>query len=360
MTSLLPLTLLLGAAASPAAPAPAPAPAAQTAPAPAAQAAAPATQAAPAPAAAPTTVAAKTALVGPGVGPVDLLVTQGLKEYNGGKYTEARDDFLRSLRAKPDNAPVYLSLARAYLQTKEIALACYTYRVFLKAAPTSPDRDKAQAELENCERQRSALTPPPADPAPTFLDEKAAFQEAAEGGKLLGPGSAREVLVKMLQDGYAAPDLGDMAAKLRTSAETQAQAGYQKALAHEELDPVALRNTAALFRLAEEVGATDAAYAPRAHFVDALADLLDRRYAEAERGFRASLGGGNDREARFYGAVAVYHSGDRKRALQLLEKELPDDPRTALLRADAAVAHDSRSGAEELEKLLYQQRFKSP
>ncbi|MBS2032326.1 MAG: hypothetical protein JST54_30785 [Deltaproteobacteria bacterium] len=303
--------------------------------------------------------ASPTAMVGPGVGNVDLLVTQGLKDYNAGHYEQARDEFLKSLRAKPDNVPAYLSLARSYLQTKQIALSCWTYRVFLKAAPQSPDRDKAQAESENCQKQMAGLKPVPADPGIAFVDQKAAFQEAAEGGKLLGAGSASAVLEQMLKDGYAAPDLADMAAKLRTAAETAANTGYQKAVNHEDLDPVSLRNTAALFQLAQDVGATDATYAPRARFTEALANLQEHKYPEAEKGFASAMGAGNDKDAKFYAAVSVYRSGDHKRALQQLEKELPDDPRTKLLKVDAAIAQDPQKGAQELEKLLFDVRFKS-
>src|SRR4051794_16837576 len=85
-----------------------------------------------------------TAMVGPGVGSSDLLVSQGNKAYNDGQFPAARDAFLKAARVNPANAPVYLSLARAYLQTKDMALSCYTYRVFLKVSQGSNDRDKAQ------------------------------------------------------------------------------------------------------------------------------------------------------------------------------------------------------------------------
>ena len=148
----------------------------------------------------------------------------------------------------------------------------------------------------------------------------------------------------MLKDGYAAPDLLDMATKLRTAAETAANTGYQKAVNHEDVDPVSLRNSAALFQLAQDVGATDATYAPRARFAEALANLQEHKYAEAEKGFASAMGAGNDKDAKFYAAVSVYRSGDHKRALQQLEKELPDDPRTKLLKVDAAIAQASAEG----------------
>lgn len=300
-----------------------------------------------------------TALVGPGVGSVELLVTQGLKDYNAGNYPAARDDFLKSLRASPDNAPVYLSLARSYLQTKQIALACWTYRVFLKASPNTPDREKAQAELENCQRQQAALSPVPADPGLAFVDQRATFEQTVNAGNLLGPGSASATLRQMLVDGYAAPDLAKMAQELRAAAETQANATYQKAVAHQPQEPAALRQGSELFQLALDVGATDAAYPPRAQFTSALADLQEHKWAEAEKGFSQSLGAGDDKESKFYAAVAAYRSGAHARALQMLERDLPDDPRTQLLRVDSEIAQDPKRGAQQLEQLLFERSFKA-
>jgi tetratricopeptide (TPR) repeat protein len=298
-----------------------------------------------------------TPMVGPSVGSSDLFVSQGNKAYNDGKYSDARDAYLKAARAKPDNVPIYLSLARAYMQTKEIALACYAYRVYLKAAPTAPDHDKAQSEQEQCEHQKSSMNPPPTDPGPGFVDQKAAFQEAAEGDKLLGPASASDVLQKMLQAGYSAPDLADMGTKLRTVAEKDANAGYDAAIRREVQDPAQLRNTAALYALAQDVGSTDEQFGPRQHLLEGFASLLEKKYDVAEKEFKAAAGSGNGKDAKFYGAVAAYRSGDRKRAIKMLETDLPDDPRTPLLRTDALISTDAKEGAQELEKMLFNQRF---
>jgi len=317
-----------------------------------------AARAAPAPATTPASALPAGPMVGPGVGSVDLLVTQGLQAYNAGHYEAARDAFLKSLRAKPDNGPLYLSLARSYLQTHQVAMACWTYRVFLKANPTSTDREKAQAELGNCALQMKALTPVPADPGLAFVNQRAAFQEAAEAGKLLGPGSASAVLEQMIALGYAAPDLKDMAAKLQAAAQTKAEGDHQRAVARTLTDPAQLREGAQLFRLAIDVGATDGTFAPRAKFLDALADLQAHDWASAEKGFLSAMGTGDDALSHFYAGVAAYRAGHHQRALEMLQKALPNDPRTQLLQVDAAIARDPAQGSKALEKLLFALHFK--
>lgn len=303
--------------------------------------------------------ASPTALVGPGVGPADLFTSQALKDYNARRYDAARDELLKALHAKPDAVPAYLLLARAYLKTGQVALACWTYRTYLKNAPPTPDRDKAQAESTNCERQRTHLRPPPEDPGVAFVDQKAAFQEAAEGAKLLGPGSASAILQQLLKDGYVAPDLAELAAKLRSSAEAKANATFQRAVGHEAVEPAALREVTALYHLAEDVGATDPSGAPRGHFAEGVAALQEKKWAEAEKAFGEAQGAGVDKDAKFDAAVAIYRGGEHKRAIALLEKELPDDPRTVVLKTDAAIARDPREGADALEKLLFKERFKA-
>jgi outer membrane protein assembly factor BamD (BamD/ComL family) len=303
--------------------------------------------------------ASSTALVGPGVGPADLYTSQALKDYNARRYDAARDELLKALHAKPDVIPAYLTLARSYLKTGQVALACWTYRTYVKNAPATPDRDKANAEAANCERQRTHLKPPPADPGVAFVEQKAAFQEAVEAAKLLGPGSASAILEQLLKDGYVAPDLTDLAAKLRASAESKATATFQKAATHEVVDPVALREVTPLYHLAEDVGATDPSSAAKGHFAEGVAALQEKKWSDAEHALNASMGAGVDKDAKFYSAVAVYRSGEHKRAVAMLEKELPDDPRTVVLKVDADVARDPRDGAEALEKLIFLERFKT-
>jgi tetratricopeptide (TPR) repeat protein len=313
-----------------------------------------------APAAVFAAPASPTALVGSGVGSPDLFISQGNKAYNEGQYSVAKDDFLKAARANPAGVPVYLSLARAYLQTKEVAMACYSYKVYLKNAGQAPDREKAQSELEQCEKQKASLKPAPIDPSPEFVTQKAAFQEAAEASNLTGTGSAADVLRKMLRDGYAAPDLSDMATKLRLAAEKKAADDYARAVHGEVIDPTALRANADLFQLALDVGSTDPSIAPRENMLQGLAWLQERKFTEAEKSFAQAAGAGNDKDAKFFGAVAVYRSGDRKRALQMMETDLPDDPRPGIFRADSHIGTDSKEGTQELEKVLFQQRFKNP
>jgi Tfp pilus assembly protein PilF len=299
-------------------------------------------------------------LVGPSVGSTDLFISQGNKAYNDGKFTDARDAFLKAVRSNPASLATYLSLARAYMQTKDIALACYTYRVFVKNSAPGADHDKAAVEQEQCEKQRAALKPPAPDPAQGFVDQKAAFQEAVEANKLVGAGSASDVLKKMLVGGYSAPDLADMAAKLRAAAEKQAGDDYTKAISREMLDPVQLRTTEEMYNLARDVGATDERYLPRVHLLEGLAYLQEKKNADAEKEFKDAIGAGSDRDVKFYGAVAIYRGGDRRRAVKVLESELPDDPRTALFRTDSIIASDAKEGAAELQKMLFARSFARP
>ena len=44
-------------------------------------------------------------------------------------------------------------------------------------------------------------------------------------------------------------------------------------------------------------------------------------------------------------------------ALKVLEAELKDDPRTAVLRAALALGDSPQAGANELEKLLFSTRY---
>ena len=113
-------------------------------------------------AASPALAAAGTALVGSGVGNADSLISEGTKLYNQKKFAKAADQFLAANRANPSALPTYLQLARSLLAAKEIMRSCYVYRVYLKAAPESPDRKKAQAESDQCERQlKTAKNQPP-------------------------------------------------------------------------------------------------------------------------------------------------------------------------------------------------------
>ena len=118
-----------------------------------------------------------------------------------------------------------------------------------------------------------------------------------------------------------------------------------------------LRTIEELYHLALDVGSTDDRYLPRIHLIEGLADMLEKKYADAEKEFKDALGAGSDRDVKFYTAVAAYRGGDRRRAVKLLETDLPDDPRTALLRTDAVISSDAHEGAGELEKMLFAKSF---
>ena len=59
----------------------------------------------------------------------------------------------------------------------------------------------------------------------------------------------------------------------------------------------------------------------------------------------------------FFKALSMVQGGERVAALKVLEAELKDDPRTAVLRAALALGDSPVSGATELEKLLFTTRY---
>src|SRR5699024_7677389 len=95
---------------------------------------------------------------------------------------------------------------------------CYAYRVYLKSTPDSPDRKKAQAESDQCERQLAGARGQPADQTQKYVETRAAFFSALDQQQLLGPGGAAESLKSLVREGYLGPDLGDMGSKLGAAA----------------------------------------------------------------------------------------------------------------------------------------------
>lgn len=297
-------------------------------------------------------------MVGPGVGNVDLLYAQGSKAYNAKGYDKAREAFLKAARANPAHLPTYLALARAYLQSGKRALACYTYRVYVKSSPESGERQKAQSELDLCDKQLAAK-PEADDPAAKFAPLKGALHQALDRGQLFGPASAEEVLGALVAADYAAPDLGDLAAKVRTLAEQQAQAAFAAA-GKIGARPDELRAGAGAYRLAGEVGADESQTAARAHYLDGCAATIEAKYDAAVEAFRRSLQLGGPQDARFRYGVALWKKGDKNGAVRLLKAELKDDPRTALLVLALALSGgiDAGPAAEALDGFLFEQRFK--
>ncbi len=55
--------------------------------------------------------------------------------------------------------------------------------------------------------------------------------------------------------------------------------------------------------------------------------------------------------------MTLFQAGERFGALKVLEVDLKDDPRTAVLRAAVAIGQSPEAGAAEVEKLLFGTRF---
>ncbi|MBI5546878.1 MAG: hypothetical protein HY901_23595, partial [Deltaproteobacteria bacterium] len=289
----------------------------------------------------------------------DLLVAEGARLYNEKAFDQARDRFLKATRVTPGALPPYLSLARAYFALKDLERACLVYRVYVKNSPETPDREKAQGELDLCERQLAA-SGATLQLAQNNVSLKASFFEALDKGNLVGAGSAAELLASIVGVGYAAPDLGDMAAKLARAAELSAEASYQAALAHQKAGAADLRKAGALYLLALDCGSSPVKQAARAAFLEGLALLSEGRPFQAEISFEdAARRDPADVEARFYRGLAKYLSGDKTGALKTLEADLPADPRTSVLRVAVAMDGPAEGAAGALEKFLFSRKYKN-
>src|SRR4051812_19383811 len=95
-------------------------------------------------------------LVGASVGNADALLADGARLYNQKDYAAASESFLKATRANPKLLPSYLQLARSQLAAQKLPQACYAYRAFLRGEPDATDRQKAESELQLCERQLEA------------------------------------------------------------------------------------------------------------------------------------------------------------------------------------------------------------
>lgn len=305
-----------------------------------------------------STAFAQSALVGAGVGNADTFVSEGTKLFNKKQYAKSAEQFLKATRANPALPNTYVQLARAQLLAKELQRACYAYRVYLKSVPDSPDRKKAAAESDQCERQVKGLKKPPEDPTKGFVDQRAAFFTALDAKQLLGPGSASETLRTLVKDGFLGPELGEMATKLGNAATAEAESVHKRALAGEKLAPEVLRSARPLYQVAQEVGTGAADAKGRMAFLDGLAELNEKSWKKAEAHFvEASKSDPQNKEYVFFKGLALVQAGERAHALKVLEAELKDDPRTAVLRAALAVGDSPLAGANELEKLLFSTRY---
>jgi thioredoxin-like negative regulator of GroEL len=298
-------------------------------------------------------------MVGPLVGNADLLAAEGTRLYNEKAYDQARDRFLKAARVSPTTLPTYLSLARSYFALKDLERACQVYRVFVKNSPESPDRDKAQGESELCDKQLAA-TGTASQLGTSYVSLKASFYEALDKANLSGPASAAELLASLVGAGYAAPDLGEMAKKLSRASELDADGTWQAALGHQKLAPADLRRASGLYQLSLDCGAVAAKQPARAAFLEGMALLAESKANQAEAAFDdAARKDPSDPEARFYRGLAKFLSGDRAGALKGLEADLPNDPRTGILRVAVSMDGASPAAAAELEKFLFARKYKA-
>lgn len=299
---------------------------------------------------------AREALVGPGVGSADALMAEGSKLYNQKKYEASANAFLKAARANPGAPAVYLGLGRSLFASKQLGRACYAYRVFLKAAPDTPDRAKAQAESDLCERQLKSAKKKSVDPSPKYVEGKAAFFAALEARRILGAGSAGEQLRALIKDGFVGPELGEMAAKLAATAKDAADELHSKAIAGENVSGERMRSARGLYELANELGGTVGDV--EATFLEGKAEMEAGDFKKAESLFAAAAAGAPSvGEYKFQRAMALYRQGDGKGALAAMESDLPADPRTAVLRAALALRDSAEAGSAELEELLFSRRF---
>lgn len=304
-----------------------------------------------------SSLALADALVGSSVGNADTFVSEGSKLFNKKQYAKAADQFLKATRANPGNLQTYVQLARAEMLAKHVERSCYAYRVYLKATPETPDRKKASAESDQCERQAKAIKKPD-DFTKGFVDLRAAFFASLDARELLGANSASETLKTLVHDGLLGPELGEMAQKLGAAATTEAESIHRRALSGEKLNPEVLRSARPLYQVAQDVSATAADAKGRMAFLDGLAELNEKAWKRAEGHFaEAAKSDPSNKEYVFYRALSLVQAGERGPALKVLEGELKDDPRTAVLRASLALGDSPDTGATELEKLLFSTRY---
>lgn len=297
-------------------------------------------------------------LVGSGVGNADTFVSEGSKLFNKKQYAKASEQFLKATRANPALTQTYVQLARAQMLAKDLQRSCYAYRVYLKSVPDSPDRKKASAESDQCERQVKGLRKPPEDPTKGFVDQRAAFFTSLDAKELLGPNSASETLRALVRDGFLGPELGEMATRLGAAVTLEAESVHKRALSGEKLSADTLRSARPLYQVAQDVGVATTDARGRMAFLDGLAELDEKAWKKAEAHFgEAAKSDPENKEYVFFKGLALVQAGERAAALKVLESELKDDPRTAMLRAALALGDSPVAGAAELERLLFSTRY---
>lgn len=319
-------------------------------------------------------------LVGPSVGSADALQAEGNRLFNRKQYAKAAELFLQATRADPTALPAYLSLARAELNAKRLVQACTAYRAYVRSAPEGADKSKAQSELELCER-RLRSTKQIDDSAREFVELKASFYGALEHKQILGSDGAADVLRSMVDKGFVSTELAELASKLHGEAVRNGESIYAEALAHQQVSHQRLLDGRESFDLAAAVGPEPKGRKAKAAFLAGRASL---ELAAAKKAASKAVTGKKDpfaaqaiaavleavehfteattadpaqAEYKFFRALALYRRGDVEAALAALQRDLPNDPRTAVFTAVQAMGSSKERGAAEVEKVLFSNRY---
>jgi len=295
-------------------------------------------------------------LVGAGVGNADALLADGTRLYNQKDYGAASDALLKATRANPKLLPSYLQLARSQLAEKKLPQACYAYRAFLRGEPPAGDREKAESELQLCERQLEAdeSARRNKDFGAALAEPKARFFSTLDKGDLAG---ASDALAALVNGGYLGMDLADLAAKLGGAASAAADQAYRSGLRGELRDSTAAKAGLRAVEIASDVGSPPANGEAKAAFLTGVGALLDGRPKDAEQAFaKAGKGDGSGPSPVMWRARALSQV-DRRKAVQLLATEMPNDPRTGAARVAASLPDAPAQAASDLEKLLFEQKF---
>lgn len=296
-------------------------------------------------------------LLGTGVGNADTFASEATKLFNRRQYGKAAEHFLKATRANPMNTGSYLQLARAHMMAKNTWRACYAYRVYLKSVPDSPDRKKAAAEAEQCDRLAATITKEQNATLQKYVDIRAAFFASLDMNELMGADGAASSLETLVKSGFLGPELFDMAQKLAAAATAEAERIHKQALSGQPLTSEQLRQARPLYQVAQDVGLASADAKGRMAYLDGLAELQEKNFRKAEHHFSdAAKSDPSNKEYSFSKGLALFLGGERQQALKVLEAELRDDPRTRVLRAATAINQSPEAGAIELEKLLFTKR----
>ncbi len=303
------------------------------------------------------TAAGAEPLLGSGVGNADTFASEATKLFNRRQYAKAAEHFLKATRANPTNTGLYVQLARAHMMARETWRACYAYRVYLKSVPDSPDRKKAAAESDQCDRLAATISKEQNAVLQKYVDMRAAFFASLDRNEIMGQDGAAQSLETLVKDGFLGPELFDMAQKLATAATAEAERIHKQAMSSQPLTSEQLRQARPLYQVAQDVGLASADARGRMAYLDGLAELQEKNYRKAEQLFsEAAKSDPGNKEYSFSKGLALFLGGERQQALKVLETEIRDDPRTRVLRAAMAINQSPEAGASELEKLLFTTR----